>query len=214
MIEIYLFMHPLCKRCLAAEKRMLNFFAQENQDIKLHMVPLLNLRSFQQFLELKIMDTKDMKARNELFDVSYSIALDYKSLQLQGKKKARKFLILLQEAVTQNIGNYSQTLVQDSVLAVKGDLDMFYADRYSNTVREAFLDDQIVAKEMGVTDKPAVVVFNYECDRDFGVLIEEHPSNDVLKELLRTDSTSCALHFDTNQDQHHFISKEEFHLYK
>lgn len=50
MIEIYFFMHPLCLNCLEVEKKIIQLIQQYERRIDLRFIPLLNLKSFKQFI--------------------------------------------------------------------------------------------------------------------------------------------------------------------
>lgn len=194
MIEIYLFIHPLCSESLASEKRILQMVQTEHKKVQFKFLPLLNLQSFQQFLQIHHLETIGIQERNRLFEASYSAALDYKAMQLQGKKKGRAFLLALQEQICLQDASYSDLLVNEIVTKIGGDLAMFRADRLSSIVRDSFKSDQETAKEMKVCKNTSAVVFNYACDRDFGVLVEEQPTSEILHELFKTNEKSC---FDT-----------------
>lgn len=191
MIEIYLFIHPLCSESLASEKRLLQIIQTEHKKVQFKFLPLLNLHSFQQFLHDHRLETLSIQERNRLFEASYSAALDYKAVQLQGKKKGRAFLLALQEKICLQHLAYTDQLVDDIVTQINGDLKMFRSDRLSSIVRDSFISDQETAKEMNVCKNTSAVVFNYACDRDFGVLIEDPPTSDILRELFKTNEQSC-----------------------
>lgn len=67
---------------------------------------------------------------------------------------------------------------------------MFKADRQSDFVKESFQTDQQIAREMGIEKHPSAVVYNYTCDRDFGVLVEDCDSMDEIKRLCETSEDS------------------------
>ncbi|MGO2101392.1 DsbA family protein [Vagococcus salmoninarum] len=186
MIEIYLFIHPLCPDSLASEKRILQIIQQEQKKVQFKFLPLLNLQSFQQFIEEHRLQSLSIAERNHLFEISYSAALDYKTMQFQGKKKGRAFLLALQEKIVVEGIHYSKALVNQIISEIGGDLGMFHADRVSPLVIDAFKADQSTAKEMNVLSNASAVIFNYACDRDFGVLIDEQPTEELLHELFKT----------------------------
>ncbi|MDF0479253.1 DsbA family protein [Vagococcus sp. PNs007] len=186
MIEVYLFVHPLCPECLASEKRILQMVKNEQRKIQFKFLPLLNLQTFQRYLSTTCNHDCNLNDRNKLFEDSYSAALDYKAMQLQGKKKGQQFLMALQEAVQHN-KNYSEELVKQTVIDLHGDWEMFTTDRQSENVKESFETDQIIAKEMSVSFASSMVYFNYTCDQDYGILVEEHPTDDILADLLAMD---------------------------
>ena len=99
MIEIYLFVNPLGAICLSSEKRLLNFVQTSEQKIQFRLMPLVNMQTITDVMKRYNIPKHDIDARNKLFENTYAAALDAKALQLQGKKKARKFLMQMQEEV-------------------------------------------------------------------------------------------------------------------
>jgi predicted DsbA family dithiol-disulfide isomerase len=191
MIEIYLFVNPLSERCFSTEKSLLDFIKNTQHRIQFRFVPLLNLRTVAQMLEKQGISSKDIHERNKLSQLLYSAALDYKAMELQGKKKGQEFLLELQHEVAIDHQSYSEDLVKKIAKKV-GNLEMFLEDRRSSLVAETFQADQQMAQEMNIKTHPSAVVFNYECECDFGVLVE-----DCCKERIETIAALC------NEDQNH-----------
>lgn len=190
MIEIYLFVNPLGGICLNVEKDILKLVETENKKIQFRFIPLVNMRTINHLIKLFEIPSHDIERRNQLFEDIYSAALDYKAAQLQGKKKGRHLLLGLQQAVAVDNIPYSSELAEKLVLEAGGDIDMFKADRQSDFVKESFQTDQQIAREMGIEKHPSAVVYNYTCDRDFGVLVEDCDSMDEIKRLCETSEDS------------------------
>ncbi|OJG75231.1 dithiol-disulfide isomerase [Enterococcus quebecensis] len=158
----------------------------ENKKIQFRFIPLVNMRTINHLIKLFDIPSHDIEQRNQLFEDVYSAALDYKAAQLQGKKKGRHLLLGLQQSVAVDNLPYSSELAEKLVVEAGGDLDMFKADRESDFVKESFQTDQQIAREMGIVKHPSAVVYNYTCDRDFGVLVEDCESMDEIKKLCET----------------------------
>lgn len=62
---------------------------------------------------------------------------------------------------------------------------MYRKDRQSDFVKESFQTDQKVAREMGIKQHPTAVVYNYTCENDFGILVENFENMDEIKQLCR-----------------------------
>lgn len=185
MIEIYLFIHPLCPDSLSSEKRLLQMIQNAPKKVQFKILPLLNLHTFQQFLMKQNTKFLNLYERNQLFDAAYSAALDYKAIQLQGKKKGRLFLLNLQDKVCNEQIPYSKQLVADIIESINGDLDMFESDRQSDVIKQSFETDQAIAKEMSVSKTDSAVFFNYTKNQDYGVLVEDGLTTELLNELLQ-----------------------------
>ena len=203
MIEIYLFVNPLGGICLNVEKDILKLVETENKKIQFRFIPLVNMRTINHLIKLFGIPTHDIEQRNQLFEDIYSAALDYKAAQLQGKKKGRHLLLGIQQAVAVENIPYSSELAEKLVVEAGGDLDMFKADRQSDFVKESFQTDQQIAREMGIVQHPSAVVYNYTCDRDFGVLVENCESMDEIKRLCATSEDNLQ-YFHENFELNHY----------
>lgn len=193
MIEIYLFVNPLGAICLSSEKRLLNFVQTSEQKIQFRLMPLVNMQTITDVMERYNIPKHDIEARNKLFENTYAAALDAKALQLQGKKKARKFLMQMQEEVACKKKEYTQELVLSLVEAVGGDLEMFEEDRRSDLVKTLFQEDQNTAREMGITTHPSAIVYNYACERDYGVLLEGEEALADIPRLCQVDKENYQI---------------------
>ncbi|MEI5995157.1 ClpXP adapter SpxH family protein [Candidatus Enterococcus mansonii] len=203
MIEIYLFVNPLGGICLNVEKDILKLVETENKKIQFRFIPLVNMKTINHLIKLFNIPSHDIEQRNQLFEDVYSAALDYKAAQLQGKKKGRHLLLGLQQAVAIDNIPYSLELSEKLVVEAGGDLDMFKADRQSEFVKESFQTDQQIAREMGIVKHPSAVVYNYTCDRDFGVLVEDCESMDEIKKLCETSEENMH-YFHENFELNHY----------
>lgn len=213
MIEIYLFISPLGRQCLKTEKMMLDLISNENKKFQFRIIPLLNLHTVQRYLIKQSLPTNDIKLRNKIFREFYSASLDYKALLLQGKRKGQSFLFKLQEKVGVQKIPYSAELVKEIIQEVGADQEMFQVDRKSSAVKRYFENDQKTAHEMGITEHPSVVVFNYACDRDYGILIEDCGKTEIFHELFKTDEDSCQLNFNPiNDDKRNRLTNANLHL--
>lgn len=213
MIEIYLFINPLGTECYQAEQKILALVEEKgHKKVQFRFVPFVNMHVVDRFMSRRKMPRHDLNLRNEIFQTLYAAALDYKALQLQGKKKGRQFLLRLQEAVGIKGQTYSTELVEDLVKETGADWEEFCDDRSSNFVKEAFATDQQVAHDMQVCSNPSCVIYNYSCERDFGVLLEGENCKNwaALVELCRTTQDALA---DYPQSlQHLHLNQQHLHL--
>lgn len=214
MIEIYLFVNPLGMECYQAEKQILQLVdAEKSKKIQFRFVPFINMHVVDRLIKKYHLPKNDLAWRNRLFHTLYSAALDYKALQLQGKKKGRFFLLQLQKSCGLEKQKYSPALVESLVVKAGGDLEEFRLDRASNFVKEAFLTDQQIAHDMSIEDTPSCVVYNYSCQRDFGVLLEGDWCKDpvALKELCQTDNLNGSVNKSFSL-HHELYEKHPLHL--
>ncbi|HIX71153.1 MAG TPA: DsbA family protein, partial [Candidatus Enterococcus stercoravium] len=193
MIEIYLFVNPLGSVCLETETNLLDFMTSSQKKIQFRIMPLVNMQTIHDTMKRRGLSLTDIDARNRLFADTYSAALDIKTIQLQGKKLARNFMMRLQQTVGCEAQPYNQTLVEELVTEVGGDLAMFKEDRPTSFVKEMFQVDQDIAREMNITMHPSAVVYNYACERDYGVSLEGPLAIADLPKLCHTDEESYQI---------------------
>lgn len=205
MIEIYLFINPLDEQSLTAEKKYLDIIAKETEKVHFRLIPVLNPRIIQNYLVKNNITTHNLKCRNELFNTIYSACLDLKAVQLQGKQIGRAFLYELQERVGSQKDVYSKHLVTDILSSIGVDLEIYEADRASDLIVDFFKMDQQIAQEMNIESFTDAVIFNYRCDRDFGVLVTDDMPHSVIQQLFESDC-SFEKYYDTDED-------DRLHLY-
>ena len=194
MIELYVFINPLCPSCLAVEKRILHLIEADTKRIQFKFVPLLNFQVSQTKASVHPHPHMSLAERNVYFKDCYEAALDYKAMLLQGKKKGRAFLFALQERVGRQGQPYSAALAKKIVADLNGDLPMFLAYRNSPLVEQALAVDQKTAQEMTVTQSGSLVIFNYTQESDYGLLLEGEPPQELLEELLALKPQKPSLH--------------------
>lgn len=199
MIEIYLFINPIDEASLFIEKKFLHLIDQEKVKVDFRMIPLLNPRVIQNYMITKELPVHDLELRNHLFQAIYSAALDYKTVQLQGKRLGHEFLVELQKQIGFHKNTYSTKLVHSILEKLEVDMELFQSDRRSDLVVDFFKLDQQVAHEMGIEDFANAVIFNYNCERDFGVLIDADTPVDIIVELFKTDCIENRFTKDNNQ---------------
>ncbi|MBP1047728.1 DsbA family protein [Enterococcus sp. BWM-S5] len=215
MIEIYLFVNPLGKICLSIERDILKFAQAESKKIQLRLIPLVNMNTIKNLLKVHEISSTDITGRNKLFENTYSAALDFKAAQLQGKKKGRHILLNLQQMIAEDNIPYSTDLAEKLIVEAGGDLEMFQADRNSSFVKDSFQIDQQIAREMGVSKHPSAVIYNYACDRDFGVLVEECLTIEHVMRLCETSEENYVHFHDPIQlaeDFEQSVPKGHLHL--
>lgn len=190
MIEIYLFVNPIGKKCLSIERRIIDLIQEYDMKIQLRLIPIMNLKTVSEFMQRIGASEKDTELRTELSQEIHSAALDVKAAQLQGKKRGRDFLVELQETVGEQKQPYSKKLAIQLFTKVGGDLEMFLEDRHSAFVQEAFLTDQQIAHDMEITSHPSAVIYNYGSNCDAGIRIE---GCDTIHHILDTYNTKESL---------------------
>ena len=176
-IEIYLFVNPLGKNCAEAEKLLIDFTSTRSEKIDLTIIPLINQRMITATFEQQ---TIDLETRNHYFRLAYTIALDFKAAQIQGKKGARQFLLALQHQLLNEGIPYSESLIKQLFLQTGGDYAMFKEDRHSALIKDLFLKDQCTARDFHVYKQTSAVIYNCYREED-GLLLE---GLDLIQEVI------------------------------
>ena len=177
LIEIYLFVNPLGKNCAEAEKLLIDFTSTRSEKIDLTIIPLINQRMITATFEQQ---TIDLETRNHYFRLAYTIALDFKAAQIQGKKGARQFLLALQHQLLNEGIPYSESLIKQLFLQTGGDYAMFKEDRHSALIKDLFLKDQCTARDFQVYKQTSAVIYNCYREED-GLLLE---GLDLIQEVI------------------------------
>lgn len=188
MIEIYLFVHPFSTKCYDQELRIIDFIHEQPLKIDLQILPLVNWSSNRQAMMEHGWDKKVLTARNKFNNLAYLAALDYKTIQLQGKKVARRFLIAMQTALFHQRREYSPQLTAELIQKIGGDLAIFNEDRPSDLIDELFWQDQKIARELGVQQKTSAVVYNFYKKEEFGTLLHGAEALDTINSLCQANS--------------------------
>lgn len=192
IIEFYIFMNPMEKSSLENIKNILTFVKTRNEKVNLHILPVLNLNSFNYYMKKNHVAENDLDVRNHLFAQTYDFCLAYIAASMQGKKKGRNFMIALQEAVLEQGRTYTEELVLEIATETKLDIPMFLEDKASDFAQATFKSDQKVARDMNVASVPSTVMYN-ENVYDYGLLLEEEISYSLLNNLC----TLAPSHLDT-----------------
>ena len=169
MLELYLFINPLGSTCYHAEQNILKLVELSKSKIKFKFVPLLNINSISSIMSSYGIDACDLKKRNQISQVLFRSAIDYKAAMFQGTKRGRKFLMTIQQEIHENHRDYTH--------------EMFLADRQSDLAVKCFKQDQKLAADLKVQTHPTLVVYNlagYDC----GFSIKDCDSLEALEDLL------------------------------
>lgn len=189
-IEIFLFINPLGRKSFEAEEMIESFSKEREEKVKVRFIPLLNFRSVKkQLLDEKINPTS-VDHRNKLYTDSFNASLAFAAASMQGKKKARNFLMILQNNIMENRNVLSRNVVMESAQTAKLDLEMFEEDLNSDLAKRAFTKDQKLAQEMAVQDTPACVLFN-DSDEEYGYRIDSVISKQLLHGLCSDQALSA-----------------------
>ncbi|WP_080146147.1 DsbA family protein [Marinilactibacillus piezotolerans] len=188
-IEIFLFINPLGRKSFEAEEMIESFSKEREEKVKVRFIPLLNFRSVKKQLLDEKTNPTSVDHRNKLYTDSFNASLAFAAASMQGKKKARNFLMILQNSIMENRNVLSRNVVMESAQSAKLDLEMFEEDLNSDLAKRAFTKDQKLAQEMAVQDTPACVLFN-DSDEEYGYRIDSVISKQLLHGLCSDQALS------------------------
>lgn len=194
MLEIHLFVNPLGMRCFRCENDVLRVDHELNTKINYQFVPLFNMQTIDNTLELYQLNPHDLATRQCVSNTLFRVILDYKAALFQGRKRGRQYLLRLQSAMIQKNINYSTDLATRIAKDAKLDLEMFMEDRQSKLARQAFHKDQQMATELGVTKTATAVVFNSN-DPEYGFLIPNFDYQTLIRSLREDKFSQSAKQF-------------------
>lgn len=156
---------------MRCEHDVLKLDGKLDGNVSYQFIPLLNLQTITATLESYGLNPHDLVLRNNASDTLFQIIMDYKAALFQGRKKGRSFLLQMQQHLVCEQNEYSAKLSIQIAKTVKLDTDMFVEDRSSKLAHQAFIADQKMANDMGVTKPSSAVVFDAERS-DYGILID------------------------------------------
>lgn len=180
MLEIYLFVNPLGMRCIRCEHDVLRIDQQMQQTkFSYHFVPFINMQTIEQALRLHQL-TPTTANRQRVATTLCQVALDYKAALFQGRKRGRRFLLSVQDALASAGQEYTPGLVQQVAKAVGLDLAMFTADQKDPLTKQALNDDQRIAHELGVSSGATAVVYDSN-NPDYSTLINDFDYESLIQ---------------------------------
>lgn len=182
--EVYLFVNPIGLKCYRAEQEVLKII-DKLTDIKIHFrfVTFHNFNTVSHYMKRMNLPSNNLQLRNQTYHTIYDACLAYKAALMQGKKRGRNFLLLLQKELTTNPIEYSDDLLATVAKGARLDVDMFFEDKNSEFVKSAYESDQHIAQEMNIVRTPSLVIFD-SMNQNYGVLIDDKLSSDLIEESL------------------------------
>ena len=186
VFELYLFVNPIGLKCLNSENEVLHLnipvviVAQNVHDVVRTRTTIEDVTQYMKRLNLP---TNDLQLRNKIYQTIYDASLAYKAALMQGKKRGRKFLMLLQKELNVNMIEYSHELLLDVAKGANLDIEMFLEDKASSFVKSSYEADQRTAQEMNISNNPSLVIFD-NFNQQFGVLLEDVINYDLIEKAF------------------------------
>lgn len=186
MIEIFLFVNPIGVACFKNEQAVIQTIKSTRQEVKYHVIPISSIETIRDDIRRRGLSLSDLDLHNRVATATYSALRDYHAVSLFGNKKARRFLLRLQNAINTKHRPYSTELVHEILAEMNINLKSFENNRSSRYCKQAMDADFDLATELNVKTTPTTIIFNYDSDDDSGILIEGLVEADVLEKLIAT----------------------------
>lgn len=162
LIEIYLFVDPLGKKCNNARKITNEFRENHIDKVKLRVIPIVNSKKVLGYTHKanKTKFTSFVDKNNRFSTNTYHACLAFHASTMQGKKAGYNFLAALQSAVVEEDEGFSDELVYDIAEDMDSlDLEMFTEDYNSDLAKNIYHRNLKLASEMNITKTPSCVIF-------------------------------------------------------
>ncbi|AQS52798.1 hypothetical protein BW727_100405 [Jeotgalibaca dankookensis] len=185
--DLYLFVNPIGLKCYHSEQEVLRYIESiaDNKNVKIHFrfLTFHNFNTVSFYMRRMDLPVNDLQLRNQVYQTIYDASLAYKAALMQGKKRGRNFLLLLQKELTVNLALYSDQLLKKIAKGANLDVEMFFEDKDSDFVKSSYDADQRIGQEMNIKQTPSLVIFGND-NQQFGILLEEIINFERLEEAF------------------------------
>ena len=187
VIEIFLFVDPLGKRCNNVRKVITNFKTERPERIKLRVIPMVNFNKVYRHTKRQSVKSHSsvLNQNNQFSTNTYQACLAFHASAMQGKRMAHKFLAVLQEQVVEEGFSYSEELMYNIVRNIGLDVDTFTEDYESEFTKSIYQKNLHLAGEMQVKSTPSIVIYK---DDDDGVRLNKGIENEMLHSICGIDN--------------------------
>ncbi|WP_099240447.1 DsbA family protein [Companilactobacillus farciminis] len=172
MWEVFLYINPLCSYCLKVEQAIIDFTRKHDIDTQYHFVTNYNMATINDYMKLQGCKITDIEERNTASQQVVEAAKLYKAASCQGNKKARNFLMNLQEQVNILNNPFDDNTIKRAINNSGLDYKSIMADKESTCVVQGLKRDQQLSMEMNVVKAPTAIVFDCEDEEKPGVMID------------------------------------------
>ena len=185
MFEIFLFVNPIGVYCYDTEVSVKKTVGELDISSSFHFIPITNSKVIRDDIIRRKTCGQTINDIPEYTMAAYQALRNYHAIKLKyGNKKARSYLVNLQQAVSKNFSVYSQNLPK----SVAVDLGLNYK-RICDPKINKYIDDSIeqdkeLARKFNIQTIPTTIFFNESGD-DNGLLVEGTIAHDKLLALLK-----------------------------
>ncbi len=192
IIEIYLFVDPLGKRCNRARKTISGFREKHAGNIRLRVIPIVNSKKVLGFTRKQSRSKMNsfVEKNNQHSTNTYRACLAFHASTMQGKKAGCRFLNALQSEVIDHNEKFSEQLVFDIVDEMDGlDVEMFMEDYKSDLAKNIYRRTLQLASEMKITKTPSCVIFKNGTESE-AIRLDKEIENELLHVICGLDEAA------------------------
>lgn len=188
IIDIFLFVDPLGKRCNSARKIIRKFRTERSEKINLRIVPMVNYRKVYGHSQKMQAGgpTSFVEKNNKYLSNTYRACLAFHASTMQGKNKGYEFLSMLQEQVVEENVDYSDALAQEVAATIGLDIEMFMEDYNSELTKKFYKKNLRLASDMNVASTPSCVIYRNDDSLD-AVRLNDDIENELLHAICGLD---------------------------
>ena len=190
LIEIFLFVDPLGKRCNNVRKIISSFKTERPERIKIRVIPMVNFSKVYRHTRRQSisLDSSIVDQNNQFSNNTYQACLAFHASAMQGKKMAHKFLEVLQEQVVEEGLPYTDELMYSIVKNIGLDVEMFTEDYKSELTEKIYKKNLNIAAEMKVKSTPSCVIFKDD-DEEEAIRLNKEIEKEILHTLCGIDNS-------------------------
>lgn len=184
IIDIFLFIDPLGKRCNNVRKIIKKFREERPEKINLRIIPIVNSKRVYGRTRKQCDDNSSFVEKNNQFSTNtYQACLAFHASAMQGRRVAHQFLTALQTAVVEENFDFSEELLFDIAKNLSAiDEEMFKENYHSEFVKKIYQKNLKLASEMRISKTPSCVIIKNSDDQE-AVRLDKQIEKEVLHSI-------------------------------
>lgn len=207
IVEIFLFIDPLGKRCNNARKMVKKLREEHVDRIRVRVIPMVNSKKVFGYTRKQILSEIDcFVALNNHYSMNtYQASLAFYASTMQGRKFGDQLLGALQYAVVEEQQDYSESLVFEIAEKMEAfDLEMFKEDYQSELAKNIYRKNLKLAGEMNVKKTPSCVIFKNGTNKE-AIRLDKEIESKVLRAICDINDTGPLKEIDQKKKENKVI---------
>lgn len=203
IVEIFLFIDPLGKRCNNARKMVKQLREEQVNRIRVRVIPMVNSKKVFGYARKQVKsEIECFVARNNHYSTNtYQASLAFYASTMQGRKFGDQLLSALQSAVVEEKQDYSEGLVFKIAEKMEAfDLEMFKEDYQSELAKNIYRKNLILAAEMNVQKTPSCVIFKNGTENE-AIRLDKEIESKVLRAICEINEAGPVKDNDQKNDK-------------